>query len=191
MLVWTSLITRDQRRAWLSISGFVLGALLFVHLAGFYGWTVPWIVAAALLGAFVVRAVGAAGWFLVRQPFRACDLGLTEAVAPGGAIRCVIRILPRRAVEIEEIRVGCRGERSEAGGVSERLFEVERRVVRNTRLAAGEAVEFEAELPIPEDAPFSYRSFAGRIRCLVRARLETSALGVTEEEIEVLLAPAT
>lgn len=190
MLVWTSLITRDKRRAWLSISGFVLGGLFFVHLAGFYGWTLPWIVAAILLGGVVVRAVGAAGWFLARHPLRVCDLGLTEAAAPGGTVRCVIRILPRRPVEIEDLRVVCTAEKSGPGAADERLFEVGRQLLGSTRIEEGEAVEVSAELPVPEDAPFSYRSFAGRIRCLVRARLEIASLGVTEEEIEVLMAPA-
>ena len=189
MLVWTSLIAREKRRALLSVSGVVLGALFFVHLAGFYGWTLPWTLGGIVVLALVVRSVGAALRFLALHPFSACDLGLSEAAAPGGAVRCAVRIVSRRPVEIKDLRITLTADSRDGAGRTERLFFLSRGLLGHTSLPAGERLEAAAELAVPEDAPFSYRSFEGRIRWLARARLEAVNFGPAEEEIEVLMAP--
>ncbi len=190
MLVWTSLITRDKRRSLLSLSGTVLGALFFVHLATFYGWTLPWLLGGLVVAFFVIRSVGATVWFLGRHPFSVCDLGLSEAAAPGGAIHCAVRIVTRRPVEIKEVRVTLTAEQRDAEGKSRKVLSQDHELCRGESLPAAGRWEIASELPIPEDARFSYRSFEGRFRWLVRARLETSDATVAEEEIEVLIAPA-
>ena len=190
MLVWTSLIARDKRRSLLSLSGTVLGALFVVHLGNFYGWTLPWLIGGLVVAFFVIRSVGATAWFLGRHPFSVCDLGLSEAAAPGGAIQCAVRIVTRRPVEITEARITLTAERREADGTSRKVFSEEHELCRGVSLPAAGRWETASELPVPEDARFSYRSFEGRFRWLVRARLETSDDTVAEEEIEVLIAPA-
>ena len=190
MLVWTSLIARDKRRSLLSLSSTVLGALFFVHLATFYNWTLPWLLGGLLVAFFVIRSAGATVWFLGWHPFSVCDLGLSEAAVPGGAIRCAVRIVTRRPVEIKEVRVTLTAEQRDAEGASRKVLSLDHELCRGESLPAGGRWEVTSELPIPEDARFSYRSFEGRFRWLVRARLETSDASVAEEEIEVLIAPA-
>lgn len=190
MLVWTSLIARDKRRSLLSVSGTVLGALFFVHLGNFYGWTLPWLLGGLVVAFFLIRSAGATVWFLSRHPFAVCDLGLSEAAVPGGTIHCAVRIVTRRPVEIGEARITLTAERREADGTSRKVFSEDHELCRGESLPAGGRWETASELPVPEDARFSYRSFEGRFRWLVRARLETSDDTVAEEEIEVLIAPA-
>ena len=190
MLVWTSLIARDKRRSLLSLSGTVLGALFFVHLGNFYGWTLPWLVGGVVVAGFVIRSAGATAWFLSRHPFSVCDLGLSEAAVPGGVIHCAVRIVTRRPVEIKEARITLTAEQRGEDGTTRKVFS------RDHELCAGESVpgegrwETASQLPVPEDARFSYRSFEGRFRWLVRARIETRDDSLAEEEIEVLIAPA-
>ncbi len=190
MLVWTSLVVRGKRRSLLSLSGIVLGALFFLQLARFYGWSLPWIVLGVVVGLFVVRSMGATVWFLSRHPFASGDLGLSEAAVPGGAVRCAVRILARRAVEIEKLQITLTAESRDSAGTTKRLFTDSRELLERTALPpGGDPLEAAAEIPLPEDAPLSYRSFEGRVRWLARARLEVSGYGAFEEEIEFLVAP--
>lgn len=190
MLVWTSLIARDKRRALLSLSGTVLGALFFVHLANFYGWTIPWVIGGVPVAFFVIRSAGATALFLGRHPFSVCDLGLSEAAVPGGTIHCAFRIVTRRPAEIKDVRITLSAEQRDPDGTNRKVLSQDHELSRNRRLPAAGRWEAASELPVPEDARFSYRSFEGRFRWLVRARLETSDATVAEEEIEVLIAPA-
>lgn len=190
MLVWTSLIAREKRRALLSLSGTVLGTLLFVHLANFYGWTVPWVIGGVLVAGWLIRSAGATAWFLAQHPFATCDLGLSEATVPGGAIRSAVRIVTRRPVEINNLRVTLRAEQRDSAGVSREVLSLTEEPLSQRSLPAGERLEVSAELAVPENARFSYRSFEGRFRWLVRAGLDAEPFGVFEEEIEVLIAPA-
>lgn len=190
MLVWTSLIARDKRRSLLSLSGTVLGALFFVHLGNFYGWTLPWLLGGIVVALFLIRSAGATIWFLSRHPFSVCDLGLSEAAVPGGVIHCAVRIVTRRPVEIKEARITLTAERRDADGKNREVFSQDHDLCRNESVPAEGRWETASELPVPEDARFSYRSFEGRFRWLVRARIETSDDTVAEEGIEVLIAPA-
>ena len=142
--------------------GTVLGALFFVHLANFYGWTLLWIVGGLLVALFVIRSLGATVWFLGRHPFSVCDLGLSEAAAPGGAIRCAVRIVTRRPVEIKEVRVTLTAEQRDAEGKSRKVLSLDHDLCCGEALPAGGRWEVTSELPIPEDARFSYRSYEGR-----------------------------
>ena len=189
MLVWTSLIARDKRRSLLSLSGTVLGALFFAHLATFYNWTLPWLVGGLLVALFLVRSAGATVWFLSRHPFAVCDLGLSEAAVPGGVIHCAVRIVTRRPVEIKAAGITLTAERRDADGKSRKVFSRDHELCRSESLPGAGRWETDSQLPVPEDARFSYRSFEGRFRWLVRARIETSDDTVCEEEIEVLIAP--
>ena len=190
MLVWTSLIARDKRRSLLSLSGTVLGALFFVHLGNFYGWTLPWLLGGIVVALFLIRSAGATIWFLSRHPFSVCDLGLSEAAVPGGVIHCAVRIVTRRPVEIKEARITLTAERRDAEGKNREVFSADHELCRHESVPAAGRWETASELPVPEDARFSYRSFEGRFRWLVRARIETSDDTVAEEGIEVLIAPA-
>ena len=190
MLVWTSLIARDKRRSLLSVSGTVLGALFFVHLGNFYGWTLPWLIGGVVVALFLVRSAGATVWFLSRHPFSVCDLGLSEAAVPGGVVHCAVRIVTRRPVEIKEARITLTAERRDADGTNREVFSEDHELCRSESVPGAGRWETASQLPVPEDARFSYRSFEGRFRWLVRARIETSDDTVAEEEIEVLIAPA-
>lgn len=190
MLVWTSLIARDKRRSLLSLSGTVLGALFFVHLGNFYGWTLPWLIGGVVVALFLIRSAGATGWFLSRHPFSVCDLGLSEAAVPGGVIHCAVRIVTRRPVEIKEARITLAAERRDADGTNREVFSEDHELCRSESVPEAGRWETASQLPVPEDARFSYRSFEGRFRWLVRARIETGDDTVAEEGIEVLIAPA-
>ena len=190
MLVWTSLIARDKRRSLLSLSGTVLGALFFVHLGNFYGWTLPWLIGGVVVALFLVRSAGATVWFLSRHPFAVCDLGLSEAAVPGGVIHCAVRIVTRRPVEIKEARITLTAEQRGADGATRKVFSQDHELCRSESVPGEGRWETASQLPVPEDARFSYRSFEGRFRWLVRARIETSDDTLAEEEIEVLIAPA-
>ena len=190
MLVWTSLIARDKRRSLLSLSGAVLGALFFVHLGNFYGWTLPWLIGGVVVALLLIRSAGATAWFLSRHPFSVCDLGLSEAAVPGGVIHCAVRIVTRRPVEIKEARITLTAERRDAEGRNREVFSRDHELCRRESVPEAGRWETAARLPVPEDARFSYRSFEGRFRWLVRARIETSDDTVAEEGIEVLIAPA-
>ncbi len=190
MLVWTSLIARDKRRSLLSLSGTVLGALFFVHLGNFYGWTLPWLIGGVVVALFLIRSAGATAWFLSRHPFSVCDLGLSEAAVPGGVIHCAVRIVTRRPVEIKEARITLTAERRDAEGKNREVFSEDHELCRSESVPEAGRWEAASQLPVPEDARFSYRSFEGRFRWLVRARIETSDDTVAEEGIEVLVAPA-
>ena len=190
MLVWTSLIAADKRRSLLSLSGTVLGALFFVHLGNFYEWTLPWLIGGVVVALFLIRSAGATGLFLSRHPFSVCDLGLSEAAVPGGAIHCAVRIVTRRPVEIKEARITLAAEQRDAAGTTRKVFSQDHELCRNESVPAAGRWETASQLPVPEDARFSYRSFEGRFRWLVRARIETGDETVAEEEIEVLIAPA-
>ena len=190
MLVWTSLIARDKRRSLLSLSGTVLGALFFVHLGNFYGWTLPWLLGGVVVALLLIRSAGATAWFLSRHPFSVCDLGLSEAAVPGGVIHCAVRIVTRRPVEIKDARITLTAEQRGADGTNRELFSADQELCRSESLPGEGRWETASQLPVPEDARFSYRSFEGRFRWLVRARIETSDDTVAEEGIEVLIAPA-
>jgi hypothetical protein len=190
MLVWTSLIARDKRRSLLSVSGAVLGTLFFVHLGTFYEWALPWLIGGLFVALLLIRSVGTTVWFLSRHPFSVCDLGLSEAAAPGGVIHCAVRIVTRRPVEIKEARITLTAERRGADGKSRTALSQDYELCRRRSLPAGGRLETALEVPVPEDARYSYRSFEGRFRWLVRAYVETSDASVSEEEIEVLIAPA-
>lgn len=190
MLVWTSLIARDKRRSLLSVSGTLLGALFFIHLGNFYGWTLPWLIGGVVVALFLIRSAGATAWFLSRHPFSVCDLGLSEAAVPGGVIHCAVRIVTRRPVEIKEARITLTAERRDADGTNREVFSEDHELARSESVPGEGRWETASQLPVPEDARFSYRSFEGRFRWLVHARIETSDDTVAEEGIEVLIAPA-
>ncbi len=199
MLVWTSLVAPARQRALLAVGGTMLGALLYVHLGRFYGWTLPWMLGAAPVAALCLRSIVANLWFFARQPFAECDLGLAEAGAPGGTVGAAIRVVARRPVEIRRVSMRLRLERRGPGGKLDELFRSEESLLESKRLREGERAEDATRLPVPDDAPFSFRSLGSevRIRCLVRVRLESGPPGepeapafpVAEQELEVLIAP--
>ena len=167
----------------------MLGGLFVLHLARFYGWSLPWSLGLGAAGLLVLRSVGSAWWFLARHPFVVCDFGLSEAAVPGGSVRCSVRIVARRRVRLTRVRVALSAESRRAGGEARRLFFEERELAAEAVLDAGSGIEEGAALEAPEDAPFSYRSFEGRLRWMARAEVEAEGFGVVAEEIEVLMAP--
>lgn len=173
----------------------MLGGLFVLHLARFYGWSLPWSLGLGAAGLLVLRSVGSAWWFLARHPFGVCDFGLSEAAAPGGVVRCAVRIVARRPVRVLGVRVALSAESRRAGGETRRLFSEERELAGAVVLDGGggldgeAGVEERAVLEVPEDAPFSWRSFEGRLRWMARAEVEAEGFGVVAEEIEVLMAP--
>ena len=167
----------------------MIGGLLFWHLGGFYGWSLPWTIGAVAVGALVLRSVGSALFFLSRHPFAVCDFGLSEAAVPGGAVRCAARIVARRPVAAAAVRFSLTAESRGASRETRRLFSAEREAGRAVALEVGREFEDGADLPVPEDAPFSYRSFEGRLRWLARAEVAVEGYGTFAEEIEVLMAP--
>lgn len=194
-----------RRRALISAGGAVLGALFYLHLARFYGWSLPWMLGGLVVAALLLRSLGSGLWAWSRQPFAECDLGLVEAAAPGGRVRAVVRVRARRPIEIRRATARLVLESRATGGETRRLCRVERALSLGDRLDRDDRAESEVALPVPADAPFSFRSFGreARIRCLVRVRIDTAApeegetvrraagsgFPPVDQEIEVLIAP--
>ena len=204
MLVWTSLVAPLRRRTMISGGGAVLGALFYLHLARFYGWSLLWILGGLVVAALVLRSLGSALWAWSRQPFAECDLGLMEVAAPGGFVRAVVRVEARRPIRIRRATARLVLESRTTDGETRQSCRVECALSLGHRLDPGQRAEAEVALPVPEDAPFSFRSFGSeaRIRCLVRVRLETAPPGEppdatddgfppVDQEIEVLIAPGS
>ncbi len=188
MLVWTSLIASQKRRTAISALGTLFGGLLVFQLANFHGWTWPWIAGFAAAAALVIRSAGAAIWFFRRHPFEQVDVGFSESAVPGGAVRCAIRMTARKPVAFRELSFRLAAESRSAGEPARELRRVER-TLEIPPLARGARFQGELDLPVPDDARFSYRSFEGRTLWLVRARLATENWTPVETSIEVLVAP--
>lgn len=205
MLVWSSLIAPTRRRAMLGGGAATLGALFYVHLAGFYGWSLPWMLGGVVVAGLALRSIAGVWWFLSRQSFEELDFGLAEAASPGGEVPVSLRALARRPVRIRRAAARLTVESRAPGADFREIGRVERTLLQQRRLDSEERVEAEVALPVPEDAPYSFRSFGNerRIRCLVRMRVEAepvaadgapldgtaAALTPCEQEIEVLIAP--
>ncbi len=188
MLVWTSLIAGQKRRAAISALGAVILALLAFQLARFYDWTGVWIAVFVAAALFVVRSVGAAAWFLGRHPYAQVDLGFSEAAVPGGFVRCAARIEARRPAAVRELRFRLTAE-SRGGNAPERELARVEGALDVPELPPGRRWEGRIDLPVPEGARYSYRSFEGRVVWAVAARLETEDWSPVETAIEVLVAP--
>ena len=189
MLVWTSIISRPKQRSLLSASGWVLAFLFAAYLADFYGWSLPWVIGVTAVGLFTLRSVGSAMWFLARHPLASCDLGLTEAAFPGGAVRCALRLRARKPVRIGEIGVRLTARQKDADGTVRALFRTAQVLAADVSLKAGESFEAAGELPIPGDAPASYRVEERQVRWLVRARVATVGFPAPEEELVIPVVP--
>ena len=59
----------------------------------------------------------------------------------------------------------------------------------NLKLAVGEARAFRATLPVPEKAPFSYRSMEDKISWTIHVALDVEGFGELRDELEVMVAP--
>ncbi len=188
MLVWTSLIASQKRRTAISALGMVFGGLLVFQLAHFHGWTWPWLAGFAVVLVVVIRSVGAAIWFFARHSFEQVDIGFSESAVPGGAVYCAVRITARRPVAIREMSFRLTAE-SRSGAEPVRELCREERTLDIPPLARGQRFEGELDLPVPEDARFSYRSFEGRVLWVVRTRLLPEDGVPVETAIEVLVAP--
>ncbi len=188
MLVWTSLIAGQKRRAAISLLGRLFLALLVFQLANFHGWTWPWILGFAIPAAILIRSIGATAWFFSRHPFVSVDVGFSESAVPGGAVRCAVRMKARLPVRPDGLSFRLTAESRGGSTPTKELARVER-TLDLPPLEPGERFEAEVGIPVPEDARFSYRSFEGRVIWAVETRLSIEGHLPFETGIEVLVAP--
>lgn len=195
-MIWTSLVAQGKRRLWMSLLVSILIALVYLHFARFYqGRAASWLFTLGWIpvGLNVLRAGLGLVYRLDRHPFAALDLGLVEDRAPpGGSFELEIRAEPRRSAELELLAVELRCTRHEIQE-SRRVTSVLHDEVET--LAEGEPMEpgtrrsYRASLPVPPDAPFSFRSLEGKIRWALYVRARVEDWGELADEIEVLVAP--
>lgn len=196
-MIWTSLIAQGKRRLLMSVLLSVLIALVYLYLARFYqsrieGWLigVGWL--AVLLN--LLRAGLGALYRWDRQPFARFDLGLEDdRTRPGGAFRLELVLRARRALTLTRVaaQLRCIDQKvTTRGRVENPLHEEVNLVSEGLSVAPGASERFEIELPVPSDAPTTFKDAQGRIRWTISLDAEVQEYGVLHDEFEVAVAPA-
>lgn len=196
-MIWTSLIAQGKRRLFLSLLLAVLVSIVYFHLSRSYqGRVTEWILAIGwvLVAVNLLRAGLGLLYRLDRQPFRRLDLGLQDdRVSPGGCLRTELVIEARRPTTLSVLAIELRCIRSDIGEPSRRetvLCRQEKRVVEDSAIEPGECRRFQAELHVPDDAPFSYRDFQGRISWSLLVVTEVTDWGVLRDEFDLTVSPS-
>lgn len=196
-MIWTSLIAQGKRKRLMSLFVAMLVALVYLHFARFYqgslsGWILAlgWIVVLAHL----LRAAGTLAYHLERHPFRAAELGLeSDQAPPGKSFELELRTAMRRPAKLNRIAavLRCTRRRSMDGGRRELfvLHDEERVLDRDVAAEANAKKTYRVSLPVPADAPYSYRSPEGKIAWLIAVVADVEDWGELREEIEVTVAP--
>lgn len=195
-MTWTSLIAQGKRRLWMSLFLATFATLVYGHLARFYQGRVSiWIL--VLIGVPVSANLFRAGlglaYRLDRHPFRVLDLGLFEdQVAPGRALEVEVVLETRRrgclkrlALELRAIRT-----RSTERGRQTSILHDERKTLdEGLSFESGFRKSYRAAIPLPANAPYSFRSMEGKILWTLVVEGEVESWGVFRDEIEVTVAP--
>jgi len=195
-MIWTSLIAQGKRQLWMSLLVATLMAVVFYHFARFYqgspsSWlfTIGWVP----ISLNWLRAGLNLLYRLDRQPFKNIDVGLaSDQVAPGGAFSIELHFETRRATTIRRIsaELRCTRQKSTERGRQRSVLDSDERILdENLELAIGAKKEYRVSLPVPRDAPFSYRSMEGKISWTLHVTVDLEGWEELRDELEVAVAP--
>ena len=110
-------------------------------------------------------------------------------VWPGGVVGVALEIRARRRVRIQEARVTLTGERRDLEGRTHILFRETRVLATETTLTPGERLRREDELPVPADAPASWRLEQERVRWIVAASVRAKGFATVREQLVIPVTP--
>ncbi len=196
-MIWTSLIAQGKRRLLLSLLLAVLAFVVYFHLARSYqGFVMGWILAVGwvLVVLNLLRAGLGLLYRLDQQPFRRFDLGLQDdRVSPGGCLQTELIIEARRPTQLSLLAVELKCIRIETDRPSRRetvLYQQEKRIVEDLSFDRDECRRLQVEVQVPEEAPFSYRDFQGRIRWSLLVVAEVTRWGVLRDEFDLTVSPS-
>lgn len=196
-MIWTSLIAQGKRKLWMSLLVAAFVALVYLHFARFYQGSVSgWILALGWIAilANLLRAAGTLAYHLERHPFRTADLGLaSDQVPPGKSFELELRTAMRRPAKLNRIAAAlrCTRRRSLDDGRRELsvLHDQEQVLDRDVSTEASAEKTYHVSLPVPADAPYSYRSMEGKIAWIIAVVADVEGWGELRDEIEVTVAP--
>lgn len=195
-MIWTSIIAQGKRSLLMSLLVAVLVALIYFPIARFYQGSVAGVIlwlgwVPVLLN--LLRAGLNLVYRLQRHPFQTLDLGIAgDQVAPGKAFLVEIRSKPRRAETLKRLSLELRCTRQkhmEKGRQTAILHSDETTLVSDRPMDVGREEVYRAELPIPNDAPYSFRSMQGKISWGIYVFVEVEGWGLLEDALEVTVAP--
>ncbi len=196
-MVWASLIAQGKRRLLMSVLLAVLLSLVYLYLARFYQERVDsWLLGVgwALILLNLLRAGLGALYRWDRQPFERFDLGLEDdRVRPGEAFRLEIVLRARRSLSLTRVaaQLRCVDQKVTTRGHVEKPLHEEINVIsEGLSVSPGASQHFEIELPVPSDAPTTFKDSQGRIRWTISLDAEVADYGVLHDEFEVAVAPA-
>lgn len=195
-MIWTSLIAQGKRQLWMSLFLATLVAVVFYHFSRFYqGTSSSWLFTIGWIPVVLnwLRAGLNLLYRLDRQPFRNIDVGLeSDQVAPGGAFSIEVRLETRRETKIHRVgaELRCTRQKSTDRGRQRSMLASDERVLdENLELPVGAKKEYRVSLPVPPDAPFSYRSMEGKISWTLHVVVDVDGWGELRDELEVSVAP--
>ena len=195
-MIWTSLIAQGKRQLWMSLLVATLVAVVFYHFARFYqGSSGSWLFTIGWIPVLLnwLRAGLNLLYRLDRQPFRNVDVGLeSDQVAPGDAFAIEIRFETRRETTVGRVsaELRCTRQKSTDRGRQRSVLASDERVLdENLELAIGATKDYRVSLPVPADAPFSYRSMEGKISWTLHVTVDVEGWGELTDELEVNVAP--
>lgn len=195
-MIWTSLIAQSKRQLLMSLLVATLVAVVYYHFARFYqGSASSWLFAIgwAPVALNWLRAGLNLLYRLDHQPFRSIDLGLeSDQVAPGNAFAIELRFETRRKTTIRRLaaELRCTQQKStERGRQRSVLASDERLLDEDIELDAGAQKDYRVSLPVPRDAPFSFRSMESKIAWVLHVSVDVDGWGELREELELTVAP--
>jgi hypothetical protein len=196
-MIRSSLIAQGKRRLLMSVLLAVLLSLVYLYLARFYqGRVDSWLLGVgwALILLNLLRAGLGALYHWDRQPFERFDLGLeNDRARPGEAFRLEIVLRARRSLRLTRVaaQLRCIDQRVTTRGRVEKALHEEINVIsEGLSVSPGNVRHFEIELPVPPDAPTTFKDSEGRIRWTISLDAEVADYGVLHDEFEVAVAPA-
>jgi hypothetical protein len=191
-----SLIVQGKRQLLMSVLVATLTAVVFYHFARFYqGSAVSWLFTIGWVPVLLnlLRAVLNLLYRLDRQPFRAFDVGLaSDQVAPGEAFAIEIRVETRRDTTIRRLSAELRCTRQKSTDRGRQLSVLDtndQMLAENLELGPGARKDYRVSLPVPADAPFSFRSMEGKIAWTLHVSADVEDWGELRDELEVTVAP--
>jgi hypothetical protein len=195
-MIRSSLIEQGKRASLMSVLLSVLLAFAYAPLARFYGNQVEaWILNLgwAALGVNILRTVLSHLYKLDRLPFRRFDLVLTADTArPGEPFRLEVHCEARRGVIVGELSSTLEGinqSLTEKAGNGRRLHHEMQVMAEKVALRPGETRRFLAALPVPVNAPTSYKDPERRIRWRIVVKARVPDWGDLRDEFEVTVEP--
>lgn len=193
-MIRASLIAQGKRSLVMSLLLAVLVFFIYLYL-DYRGLVKGWILTAGwgLVILNLLRAGLGLAYHLRRHPFRRFELGLRDdRVQPGGAFHLELVIESRRPVVLRCLtaRLRCLSQIAKEGGREDALIHaLQRVVVQDLGLESGTGRRYEVELPVPADAPFSYKDFQGHITWTVAVTADVTEWGVLSDEFNVTVFP--